>query len=380
MPRGDSVERAAERALAEGAEDRRHTELTRSKKTAADLRAQVKVLEKMLALSEDRLEALLELQREREPVSIVARKKSARNEATALLVASDWHVEEEVRPEQVSGLNRFDLAIAERRIERFWQSGARLVEMARSRCEVRGVVLALLGDFFSGHIHEDLVEVTSLSPTQSIVWLLDRLEGGIRFLLAELDLAELVVPCCIGNHGRSVARPRVSTAQAHSFEWLMYVVLAQRFRGEPRVRFAIAEGYHETLDVYGLRVRFHHGDWLAYQGGVGGLSIPLGKAIAAWNRASVADLDVLGHWHQLLFLSRAIVNSSLIGYGPFSVRVKAEFEPPQQAFALIDAEYRRVTVRAPLLLEGGARERRGEDEGRGRGRPGRPDRSRPKAA
>jgi hypothetical protein len=105
------------------------------------------------------------------------------------------------------------------------------------------------------------------------------------------------------------------------------------------------------LDVFGVRLRFHHGDGIKYGGGVGGITIPVNKAIAQWNRAHYADLDIVGHYHQFFDGGNFIANGSVIGWSPYSLWIKASFEPPQQAFFLLDSKYRRKTVVAPIILD-----------------------------
>jgi hypothetical protein len=328
----------------------------KSLRTSREWKARALASEGLLELAEARIESYLaieELHKDRRassPIVIKPRKKSGKNEATAWAIASDWHIDEWVRPEQVNGLNAYSLQIAKARVDRFFHNSLRLIEIQRAGADIRELVLVLGGDFYSGHIHEDLVEITALSPTQSVERVGEWIEEGIRFYLEHGNFDRIRIPCVIGNHSRTTKKPRISTAQAHSLEWLMYRFLAKVFANEPRVQFDIAEGYHLMVDCYGVKVRVHHGDWLNYQGGVGGLLIPLGKALSKWNEALPADLDVLGHWHTYFDLPRIVVNSSLIGYSPYSIKIKAGFEPPTQSFFLIDAEHRRKTVSAPILV------------------------------
>jgi hypothetical protein len=330
---------------------RQKRKLSKATKTAFEWKSIAKQLERELDAAEARLDTMLALQDAGKPIEIRARKRSGKNEATAWVLAGDWHVEEEVLPETVNGLNEFNLAIADKRIERYYQNIARVMEINRHGAEIGTIVHPLLGDFFSGHIHEDLVEVAQLSPTQSVQWLVRRIEGGIRFLLDETDPKHLIIPCCIGNHSRTTARPRIATAQDHSLEWLMYHWLADRFEHEKQVQFKIASGYHLMVDCHEMLVRVHHGDWVRYHGGIGGLSIPLLKAIAQWDKAIRADLDVIAHWHQFCDYSKAIVNGSLIGWNAFASKIKASYEPPSQGYFLIDAEHRRKTMVTPIFLE-----------------------------
>jgi len=305
-----------------------------------------------LATADARIEVLLDTKKVSKPVKVRKRAKAGKSQSTAVLVASDWHVEEEVLPEQVNDLNRFNLEIAEERIEKFWRNGLVLVDSVRGATQVNDLVLLLLGDFYSGHIHEDLVEITSKSPIESIMWLQPQLVRGIDYLLEEGGFAKLHIVGKIGNHSRLTRKPRVATAEKHSLEWLMYHNLAQHYADEPRVVFTLEPSYHTILDLYGYRVRVHHGDWLRYAGGIGGLSVPLNKAILQWNRGLPVDLDVMGHWHSwTASIGRAIVNGSLIGHNPFGIKIKAEFEPPQQGFFLVSEKYGRETLRAPVFVE-----------------------------
>jgi hypothetical protein len=75
----------------------------------------------------------------------------------------------------------------------------------------------------------------------------------------------------------------------------MYHMLATEFKNSTRVKLIIPEGHFSYLDINGFIIRFHHGFNIKYQGGVGGLYIPLNKAIGQWNKAKPANLDVLGH-------------------------------------------------------------------------------------
>lgn len=267
-------------------------------------------------------------------------------EATAFVMASDWHVEETVRAASVNGLNEYNLDIADERISKFFDSILRLTEIQRHGTKIDSLVLWLGGDLMTGYIHEELQESNGLSPVQTIVWLRDRLLSGIARLEELGEFKRIVIPCCYGNHGRTTRKPRHSTAAANSYEWLLYQILAKH---APQHEWHIAEGYHTYLDIYGRVVRTHHGDGLQYQGGIGGLTIPVEKAIAAWNKGRVADLDVAGHWHQQMQSPKFCMNGSLIGHNAFSIAIKAPFEPPQQTYFLMDSKRGR-TITAPITL------------------------------
>lgn len=269
------------------------------------------------------------------------------SEATIFFIASDWHYEEKVDPETVSGLNEYSLAVADQRIDKFFQNALRLYRIFERDIKIPNIVLALLGDFISGSIHEELMEGNQLLPADAIWQVQNRIISGIDFLLSHTK-AKLIVPCHSGNHGRMTHKQRHATEAGNSLESLMYQSIALYYRKEPRIQFMIAEGYHTYLDTYGKIVRLHHGHDMRFGGGVGGIYIPVNKAIAQWNKAKPAALDVFGHFHQFRDGGNFICNGSLIGYNAFALSIKADYEEPRQACFLMDRK-RGKTFVAPIL-------------------------------
>lgn len=249
----------------------------------------------------------------------------------------------------MSGRNSYNLGIAEQRVGRFFAGTEWLVGLNRNAFSIRDLVLWLGGDLISGFIHEELLESNALSPIESILKLRDWLIDGIEGLLRDKLLERIIIPCSYGNHGRTGLKKKVATGAANSYEWLLYNILERHFATEPRVTFAIARGEHQYLDVYGWQLHFTHADSVNYGGGVGGITIPLNKAIAGWNTVRRADLHHGGHFHQLLWLRDAVMNGSLIGYSPFAYHVKAAYEEPQQAFYVLDAKRGR-SITAPIWV------------------------------
>lgn len=280
----------------------------------------------------------------------LSRKRPAgrRPEATAVLVLSDWHVEEEVKPETCRNLNKFTLEIADRRIAQLVQRASMLIEHERHLTGIRRIVVAALGDFITGHIHDDLVEVTQLAPLAAKRWAGKRLNGVID---AMSEIAPVLVATASGNHGRSTKHPRMATENDHSFEQDMYLTMAAEERRK-NVEWQVGEGYLNNVNLDGFIVRAHHGHAIRFGGGVGGLTIPANKAIANWNQAQRADLDIFGHWHCFSWLPyRFVANGCLIGHNAFADRIKAEYQPPSQSLVIIDHEHGRVTKVLPIFLK-----------------------------
>jgi hypothetical protein len=282
---------------------------------------------------------------------VLPREGQGVSEATPVIIASDWHSEELVKPAQVSGLNEFNPEICAKRVTRFWQSSLRLVRLLNQDVKISTVVIALLGDFITNQIHgADNAENNATLPVQALIDVQDKIIGGIQFFL-DHSKYDLVIPCKVGNHSRTTLKVRHASETGHSLETLMYVHLAAIFKNNPRVKFVFEDGYHTYLNVYDMTLRLHHGHNIQYAGGIGGLFIPAFKAISQWNKARPANLDLFGHFHQSKDGRSFVCNGSLIGYNAFALSIKADYEPPMQTLLLID-KARGRTCTWPIMLEG----------------------------
>ena len=322
--------------------DKAHkTEVDSLKAKLAQYQSSVESLEKQLGIA-------LSLGKTRirpHPLSVSMSDKA---EAVAIALASDWHVEETVESASVNGLNEYRLPIAKTRIEKFFSTIARLTEIERHGAKIDDLILWLGGDLMTGMIHEELAESNSKTPTQVILWLQDRLADGLATLKPHFK--RILIPTSYGNHGRTTVKPRHATGAAHSYEWLLYRILEGRCHGDQQIEFQIADSYFNFMEVYGRRLRFHHGDSLKFFGGIGGLSIPVEKSIASWNKSpNRADLDLFGHWHQYQQNRHWLCNGSLIGYNAYALSIKASFEPPTQTYFLLDKKRGR-TMTSPIYL------------------------------
>lgn len=258
-------------------------------------------------------------------------------EATALLMASDWHVEQRVDPAAVDDRNRYDLTISQRRMERFFERGRHLVEHERQHYTVRDMVLDFGGDFITNYLRDENQQTNLLTPTRAIAYWKTHAKAGIKFFLEDPLLERISVKCVDGNHPRLTKKMQAANRAGMNLETLMYCQLAEEFADEPRVDFQIATGTQIYFDVYDHTVRSLHGDVVNYHGGVGGITIPLLRALGRWNTVRHADLTLVHHFHQLTSLPHMIVNGSLIGFDEFAMSIGAEFEPPQQAFHMLDS-------------------------------------------
>ena len=129
-----------------------------------------------------------------ETYKIAPREKSnGRSRAIAITLASDWHYEEPIKLSQTNGLNKFNTEIAKDRIENYFKVVSKLIEVHNKEYQIDDLVLALLGDFISGSIHDDLKEANDIQPTQAIWEVQNLIASGIEFLLNETGV-NLIIP------------------------------------------------------------------------------------------------------------------------------------------------------------------------------------------
>lgn len=260
-----------------------------------------------------------------------------KGEATAVILVSDNHVEEVVDPNKVNGLNKHTPEIAKQRMAEIFERTARLVEKERQDTKIHELIVWLGGDHISSNIHEELMENCAMPPVEAAEFAQNLISSGLTHLKNRLKDIKITAVCSSGNHARITKQVHHSNEAGNSLEWFMFQNLA---RQHPEIKFIVEKGYHTYLDVYGKKLRFNHGHNVKYGGGVGGLTIPLNKAIKGWNTAVPADLTMVGHFHRyLLDPSSFVANGSSIGYSPYAVAIKADYEAPGQAFFLLHKRY-----------------------------------------
>jgi hypothetical protein len=279
-------------------------------------------------------------------------KFGGKGEATAVVCCNDWHFEERVDKAAVNGVNEFNLQIAKRRSERFWATAASLVDMCRSKSHIDTVVVNMLGDLITGFIHDELVATNELAPGDAILAVFDCLVSGLEFLKKETRAKEIIVPCICGNHGRFTKWKWTKKAVGTSFEGILYNLLARWFeaRKDKVIRFVLPQGDMTYIKIYDKVIRVTHGDNIRFCGGIGGVHIPLRKALDAWNTCKRADYNYLAHWHTDLTGEDYRISGSLIGFNEYSIKIKARFQKPSQAFELQHPRYG-ATARFPIILE-----------------------------
>jgi hypothetical protein len=310
--------------------------------------------DRILALEKELLHKTEELSKyvtlsENHYVSDIKVQSTGKREVVPVIVASDWHIEETVNAAVTNGHNEYNLKIAEDSIRQFFSKACNAIKRSQQSHTVNTVVLALLGDIINGVLRAEDLESNQLTSIDAVILARNLIYNGIKALRDNTG-CNLRVLCCVGNHGRLTEKIYYSNQVRHSLEFLIYKTLEKDFEPDPSVTFKVSEAYYIIQPIFGVRVRFHHGHAARFNGGIGGLAVPVIRKTQQMNTIEHADLDVIGHFHSANVLSNVIVNGSLVGSNGFSMSLGMPHDIPKQTYFEIDSKYGRTVV-APICID-----------------------------
>jgi len=268
---------------------------------------------------------------------------------------SDWHWGEQVDPEQVEGLNQFDVTIAKIRGNRMFYSAQELLLSHLSGQHYDGICIPLGGDMFSGNIHQELRETNEMPIAEAMFDL-------IKFLVEHIvevskNFPFVYVPCVIGNHGRFDVKARAKNGVMDNFDYMLYKFVESAVCARvDNVKFDVPRSEDLTYDLYGTKYLLTHGFQSKGGSGVGGIWPSLMKmnmrkktrAVQAGRRPH--DIMILGHFHQYGVNDGMIVNGSLKGVDEWTYSMNFGIEPATQALWVTHPEYG-VTQHFPVFGE-----------------------------
>jgi predicted phosphodiesterase/DNA-binding Lrp family transcriptional regulator len=280
------------------------------------------------------------------------------NRGVPMMLWSDWHYGEVVRPEEVGGMNTFNAEVAAERITLLVDTSIDLAfnHMGRAEKDYPGAVVCLGGDMLSGDIHEELFATNDRTTQQCINDLTDLLAAALERVADKFG--KVFVPCVVGNHGRASRKPRMKGRVYTSHEWNIYCSLERHFRRDSRIQFLIPGETDAYFKVYGHRFLLTHGDSLGVKGGDGIIGaigpIMRGKLKVGHSEAEIGrnvDTILMGHWHQMLWLPGCIVNGALKGYDEYArLAMRAPYSQPSQALWFVHPEHG-ITAKWEVFLD-----------------------------
>jgi hypothetical protein len=273
-----------------------------------------------------------------------------KGEAVALVQFSDWHVGKRIDKKTTNGLNEYNPDIAKRRSEAVTKNLLKLIKKERQDIKIPNLVINLGGDAVNNYLHEGDSQQNYMSPLEEVRFAKQLIGNSLKTLAENGDFKKIVLLCQRGNHPRLTKKMQSSVDYKMNLEAMLYWILADDF-SDKLFEWHIPQadiGYYTVGDKV---LRYFHGHQIGYQGGVGGLTIPMNKKIMYWDKTFKADYNMVSHWHQYSTpTKRASVNSSLCGYDEFAQSCGFEYEPATQTLQLLDKN-RGFTGRFPILSE-----------------------------
>lgn len=292
-----------------------------------------------------------------EPEWLVRRPAGVANSPgeVPVLTWADWHLGETVDPEEVGGVNAYNMEIAEARVRRLVDNTIRLCSEDGPK-RYPGAVLNLAGDFVSGGLHAELLKTDELEILPTALRARDLLVWGIKRIRDAFG--QVYVACAAGNHGRMTHRPEFKRYVYKNADWLIYQLLKKEFEGDPRVIIDVRSTNEVNYQVYGHRFCLMHGDMLGVKGGdgiIGAIGPIIRGEVKTRGQLSTIGKDydtlIIGHWHQQLWLPRVMVSNTLKGYDEFArLALRVSPTPPSQPLFFVHHK-RGITSRWDIRVE-----------------------------
>lgn len=288
------------------------------------------------------------------PKWLVSHKRGKANFGTPTLFLSDLHWGETVYPEQINGINKYNLTIAHDRLARTFKQTVRLLRDYLAEGQYDGIVVALGGDMLSGNIHDEIRETNEANVLACVADLHDHMVAGIELLANEFG--RVFVPCVVGNHGRLDKKPRAKGAVRDNFEWIFYHYLAKHFANDDRVTVVVSESLDYLYRIHNHTYLLTHGDQFRGGTGIAGPMTPwaLGDHKKRKRQDAINqpyDTMIFGHWHQLFWGNGSFIcNGSLKGYDEYAFRFNFSVQPAMQALWITHPEHG-ITFQMPVLAD-----------------------------
>jgi len=257
-----------------------------------------------------------------------------------VLLLSDWHFGEVTDPREVDGFNAFDDDIALERWERVINQTSEVVGRHLHGYTFDYFVAALLGDFLSGDIHDELSRTNHAPVPEVISTWVPRIAAGLTHLADSLGVDRVVVPCVDGNHDRTGKKLGAKQRATSSWAWLIYQWIADSLRDDDRFTFLISRSSEVWLPIYDTNMLFVHGDGTSGGKGIGGIWPPIMRYVAKTQQSHQVqkrpvDFVAMGHWHQWTIGKNFVVNGSGKGFDEFARSMSFPPERPQQALMAV---------------------------------------------
>ena len=339
----------ADLALSEFEKDKLKRELVQTKAQLDERRKRIEELERSLKIYE-KVSAF-----SKNPGWLTKEPTNKKHHGMWTVMMSDLHLDEVVSIDEVMGMNKYDREIAEIRLAKIFNSIVRIADEWHSGISIDGLVLQWGGDLFAGVIHDELRRTNAAPILDTLDYWIDPMLQGISMLSEHFG--RVYIPVVVGNHGRYDRKPIAKLRARENYEWYFAKTVA-RIASERKlkgVEFNISDSADVTYMTYGYRKMLTHGDQARGGSGWGGIMSPIMRLDDKKQKRQSAvrlpyDYIDIGHWHQLTWMPRGMINGCMSGYDEYAFLNNFGFEVPQQGMYLMTPEHGR-TFTAPIFCQ-----------------------------
>ena len=312
----------------------------------AHLRRRLAAAERQAAQAQDVRQTILGLAAQ--PLRPTLTAPPARNRTpggrTIVGHLSDVHKGERVRLPEMDGVNAYDSAICDARVDRFFQKIVSLAVGHWHGPPADEIVLCLGGDLLSGMIHLELVETNDAATPKAVREIAERIAGGIRLLRREVKRPVRVISVP-GNHSRLTLKPQSKRRAAHNLDLLVADFAEAALRGEKDVKFFATDSPDAYFSVYGWNFCLTHGDAMGGGGGKGYIGpiapITKGHRLLVDNASKTGrriHYVLTAHYHTTARTPFGWANGSVIGYNEYARDLRCDPEPAKQNLLVVHRE------------------------------------------
>ena len=192
-------------------------------------------------------------------IPIITSKERVRGHSRQIVVAplSDTHVGDNVKGEQIGGLNSYDIDIFNRRLFGWANLLVQLVELRRTFVPIDELVIPMLGDMISGDIHEELARTNIDNCMGQMIRGANLIAQALMMLAPHFETIK--VPCVVGNHGRMTRKPPMKDKYM-DWDYMLYQWVAAFCREQKNITFDISKSFVSSFKVFDKTVLIMHGD------------------------------------------------------------------------------------------------------------------------
>jgi len=286
------------------------------------------------------------------PVWLAPKVPSKGHRAIPSLTVADIHRGEVVAPEQIEGLNKYNIGIADQRVKRAFEGAIVLCRDYLKGVTFEGAMLLLPGDVVAGDIQQGR-ETNQGTLAQNIMGCVEPLEAGVNLLVEGFGKVHVV--CVPGNHARNTRKPIAKNRAADNWDTLAYRIIERDYRNNPNVTVQVSDAADAAFSIYNTRYVLTHGDQFHGGSGISGALAPLLLGAHRKTRRAAAsgrpyDCLVMGHWHRRYQLPGVKVSGCICGYDEYAYVSNFEPEPASAELWLTTPEHG-ITLTAPVFVQ-----------------------------